>query len=495
MGLLSFQAPSRRALAWIAGIVAAALAVRAGLGPFRIPGVDVVVNSPFRLETIFWLAVLALLLMLRPIQGAAGEANNIFPRGYLAAMLCMVALAFSRNLPDPFLSDDYSLLTTVGPFTWKALAHYVLSAGGDGSWRPLGYAYYAIFRNLAGVSSMKWHAVGLALHLANCALVFRVAWKLWRNTAAAVLAAAAFGLNGTRPEAALWTAGNYDLLAALCILAAMNVALSDRINPIAALLMTALLTATGLMFKESAYAAPFLLAAVSMKRQSGRRLVVASVLVCAFFFGWRWHVFGGLGGYNDPATGKSLLLSLHAATTAKALLGRIWTIFLVPLNWDAPARWWLPASVLASTLSLIVLLTSRRADPAPSRARQLALMGALIGAALPAIHLALVSQSMLGSRILYLPGVAFALLLGTTAVGAGKRGALAAAVMVLGTAGILENNLCAWHDASFRARELCARGAAGAPVAPVETYEGVYFFRNGFAECVAQARTGDRPAN
>jgi len=473
------------------GMAAVVLAFRTALGPFRIPAAGIVVNSPFRLETIFWLSILLLLLIPWTRDGAYQAEPRVFSRRHLTAVLVVVALAFCRNLPDTFLSDDYRLLATVGPFTLKGFAGHLLSGGGDGSWRPLGYAYYAIVRNLAGVSPLKWHTLGLAIHLANCALIFRIAWKLWRNATAATLAGAAFGLNGTRPEAALWTAGNYDLLAALCVLGAMNVVLSERVHQVAALWLVALLTAAGILFKESAYAAPFLLAAVSMKRES-RRAVAASVVVCAALFAWRWHIFGGPGGYNDPASGKSLLFSLHAATTAKALLGRIWSILLLPMNWDAPAHWWAPASVLAATLGLVALLILRRANTPPRR--QLVLIAAVIGAALPAIHLALVGQSLLGSRILYLPGAGFALLLGSITAGNGRRSAIAAVVMLAGTLGILENNLNAWRDASVKARESCMRAAAGATIAPAETFEGVYFFRNGFAECVAQ-QAGTRATN
>jgi hypothetical protein len=151
------------------------------------------------------------------------------------------------------------------------------------------------------------------------------------------------------------------------------------------------------------------------------------------------------------------------------------------VNWDAPVLWWLPLSIQAAGAGLIVLL---RNGPKT----QIGLLVAVAAGVVPAIHLALIGQSALGSRILYLPGIAFALLLGSALVGAGQRSAAAAAVMIIGTAGILENNLSAWHDASLTAKALCQAGAAGETARPAETFEGVYLLRNGFAECVAAVR-------
>ncbi len=467
------------AAAIVAVAAAAVLAVRAALGPFRIPHVDVVVNSPFRLETIFWFCVLGLILMRGNSAAVAKEDSN-FPRAYLAAVLALVALAYARNLADPFLSDDYILLSA-GPFRWTDLTAHLRSPGGDGSWRPLGYAYFAMMRAVDGFSPLKWHLQALVVHLANSALVFRIAWKLWQNTAAAFVAGAAFGLSGARPEAAYWISGGYEILAAFCVLAALSIALSDRIGANAKLLLVASLTALAIGCKETAYASPVLLAVLVWNRAQGRQLVAASIVVCAALFIWRWHVFGGPGGYADPATGHSMILSLPLATTAKALLARIWSVLLLPVNWDAPALWWLPVSLVACAAGLIVLLTC-------GSKTQIGLLAAVAAGVVPAIHLALIGQSALGSRILYLPGVAFALWLGSALAGAGQRGAMAAAVMLLGTAGILENNLGAWHDAAVTARALCQAGAAGVIVQPPGTFEGVYLLRNGFAECVAAAR-------
>ena len=153
------------------------------------------------------------------------------------------------NLSDPFLSDDYILATraTFEPTRLLALFH---NPGGDGSFRPLGYLYFGLLRRLFGPNPLAWHSVALAIHLANCALLYCIVKTLWGRGPLAGIAAVLFGLHGTRPEAVTWSAGNFDLLACGFTLAATLCAL--RRKPIA----TCVFVALAILSKESAYAAP-----------------------------------------------------------------------------------------------------------------------------------------------------------------------------------------------------------------------------------------------
>jgi len=459
---MSFTA--RRLLASVAAVAIAILALRSSLGPFHP------VNSPFATENIFWLAILGLLCLIP--QSSATPHSNKFPRIHLAIALSLIALAFARNLTDPFLSDDYILLN-VPSFNWNVFLASLHAPGGDGSFRPLGTLYYQFVKSFAGASPLIWHAVGLALHLLNAALVFLLAWKLWRNRTAAIVATLVFGLNGTRPEAALWTAGNCDLLASACVLGSIILALNKKIIPSLAL------AAVGILFKESAYALPLIAFFVLWPARQFRRYLLGAVAVCAALFAWRWHLFHGPGGYLDPTTKQPAILSLHLLTAAKGVLLRIWDILLVPLNWDAPASWWLPFALTASLLGILYLA-------ATGSKKQLYLIPATCCAVLPAIHLVLIGQSELGSRILYLAAAPFALLIGSLAIAAEKRTLIVCAIMLAGTTGVLENNLNAWHEAAMQAQKLC-REASPNQSAP-GTWEGVFLFQNGFEQCKAAAQ-------
>jgi hypothetical protein len=466
------------------------LALRSALGPFQLWSVHAKVNSPFAAENAFWLAILGLLLFGRRSGPTAftHESAAGFPRIHLAFVLCVIALAFARNLADPFLSDDYIILS--GPsFNWQSFVAALHRPGGDGSFRPLGTVYYQIVKTFAGMSPVKWHLVGLCLHLLNSAVVFGIAWRLWRDKTTAALASLVFGLHGTRPEAALWTAGNCDLLAGACVLGSIGVALSQRATgQRARLIVSLLLIVAGVLFKESAYATPLIALALILAQPNGRGpqqfrpFLIGSTAVCAALFAWRWHLFHGPGGYIDRATGQPAILSLHPLTGAKAVFLRIWAILLAPINWDAPLSWWLPLAVIASMLGLLLLTLANRS--AAARRTQLCLIAATCFAVLPAIHLALIGQSELGSRVLYLAGAPFALLIGSLVPGAGKRRIAISVVMLAGMTGILQHNLSAWHKTAALARTLCHDAAAQ----PSGTADGVFLFQNGFPECVAAER-------
>jgi len=459
---MSFAA--RRLLTSVAAVAIAILALRSSLGPFHL------VNSPFATENIFWLAILGLLCLLP--QSSVAPHSDEFPRVHLAIALSLITLAFARNLNDPFLSDDYIILSS-GGFSWNAFLAALHTPGGDGSFRPLGTLYYQFVKSFAGTSPLIWHSAGLALHLLNATLIFLLAWKLWRDRTAAIVASLVFGLHGTRPEAALWTAGNCDLLASACVLGSIILALNKKTAPSLALV------ATGILFKESAYALPLVAFCILWPARKFRTYLLSASAICVALFAWRWHLFHGPGGYIDPTTAQPAILSLHPLTAAKGLFLRIWDILLVPVNWDAPASWWMPFALTGSLLGILYLA-------ATGRKKRLYLIPATCCAVLPAIHLVLIGQSELGSRILYLAAAPFALLIGSLAIAAEKRTLIVCAIMLAGTTGILEHNLSAWHEAATQAQKLC-REASPRQSAP-GTWEGVFLFQNGFQQCVDTRR-------
>src|SRR5258708_20483858 len=119
--------------------------------------------------------------------------------------------AFCRTIHLYFLLDDFVLLkqgnSLNGPF-WPLFT----TGGGDGFFRPIGYISLAVTSAWAGASPVLWHATALALHIINTVLVYMLAAMLGRSRLAAIFAAMLFAINGTRPEAAVWIAGRFDLL-------------------------------------------------------------------------------------------------------------------------------------------------------------------------------------------------------------------------------------------------------------------------------------------
>lgn len=453
-----------RPLTILAFAAALLLALRACLGPFSLAGVRVA--SPLGIESVFACAFLALLFAGAQRKPGAPPLKDWTAPWALAAALTLVALAFAPDLNDPFLSDDF-ILAARATFEPARLAAMFHTPGGDGSFRPLGYVYFGLLRRLFGANPLAWHSVALAIHLANCALLFLIVRELWGRATLAAIAALLFGLHGTRPEAVAWSAGNFDLLACGFTFAATLCALRRYTVAAAACVALAILS------KESAYAAPAVMVgfafAAARVRQS-RAPILASAAICAVMFVWRWTLFHGPGGYIDPTTGQAQILSFHLGSALKAVLLRVWALMLFPVNWDAFTQSLpLALAILAGAAALLL-------GAPPQRRVSLALLATTVAALLPAYHLALIGQDLNGSRILYLPAAVFCVLCAHLVHT--KR--LAAAALILASGAILRVNLGAWHEDAVLADQICA-GVSSQP--PIHDRKGVVFFANGYAEC------------
>jgi len=502
---------------------ALAVSVRAWAGPFFVGPLRFA--SPMGMESLCAGAFLAIVLLQSQrsaafAKGAAADepAKPDEPAAWfhiapLLAALAVVAVVFIPSLRDPFLSDDYILVSraTLDPARILAVFH---TPGGDGSFRPLGYLYFALLRHFGGVDPLKWHACALTVHLINCALLYAIVLSSGadplvrtgppgpvlrqckpargpaadqgvRPTFLAFTAAVLFGLNGTRPEAVAWTAGNFDLLACAFTLAATLAVLRRRIALAAPLLFL------GILCKESAYAAPAVIfgfaAAGNRLRDSRVRLgLIASIAISALMFAYRWSLFHGPGGYIDAATGQPQVLSFHLGATLKALFLRVWANLLFPVNWDASAKSaTLAAALLFGSGALLYAAFGNRL----SLRIALSMLALTIGALLPAYHLALIGDNLNGSRILYMPAVGFCVLCAQLV----QTRRLAATALMVCTAAILLHNLDAWHRNAVLADRVCAGVTSQAPV---HDLNGVVFFANGYKECVEMnvERAHSRPA-
>jgi hypothetical protein len=489
-----------RSLTAVSLAAAMAVSVRAMAGIFFVGPLRFA--SPMGMESLFAGAFLAIVLLQsqRSATSAAPAAlaKNAarFRIAPLLAALAVVAAVFIHSLRDPFLSDDYILVSraTLDPARMLAVFH---TPGGDGSFRPLGYLYFALLRRFGGVDPLQWHACALAVHLINCALLYAIVWTLWpdargarlialangpggpaagqevRPTFLAFTAAVLFGLNGTRPEAVAWTAGNFDILACAFTLAATLAVLRRRMVLALPLLLL------GILCKESAYAAPAVIfgfaAAGNRLRDSRVRLgLIASIAICAAMFAYRWSLFHGPGGYIDAATGQPQVLSFHLGAALKALFLRVWANLLFPVNWDASAK--SPALAAALLIGSGAILYAAVANRL-SRRIALSMLALTIGALLPAYHLALIGDNLNGSRILYMPAVGLCVLCAHLV----RTKRLAAAALMVCTGAILLHNLDAWHRNAILADQVCTGATTQAPV---HDLNGVVFFANGYKECM-----------
>ena len=448
------------------------LAARALWGP--LPGV----RSPMNAEGVFAFALIAAIFAAagRDQQKAAPISFARLDAVVLAGLAALTAAAFWRAFSFYFLSDEFVLLKHARLYEF-ALRPMFTSPGGDGFFRPVGYWSLAMTERLAGADPALWRAFGLALHLANAVLVYLLGLRTLDSRRAAAFAAALFAVHGAQPEAAVWTAGRFDLLAALFTLLGLLLFLRGGASRWAALGCFVLAA----LSKESAYVFPLLLLALPRTRW---RATLPFFIAAAALFAYRWSLFGGIGGYRED--------QLALGPALKALGLRLGAVLCFPVNWTVePGP--LGALVLAAGAAALALLAATRTP----RARLIFPLALLLAPALPAVSQLLIGPDLQKARLVYLPSAGFCLLIAAAVAGLhGRLGWIVPAAILAASLFHLERNLDAWQYAASRTRPACAAAAnclgpagsslsvAGAP----GSLRGVYFFQNGLEECIELER-------
>lgn len=441
----------------------------------------------------------AICLLLSLILLSRGTRESLTPQrpgpralGALALALLVTLACYWRSLWFPFTSDDYVIVARA--LGGKMLGPVLTEGDAGVAFRPLTRFLFAVQGWWGSADPAWWHAVGLIFHLANCALVFLVA-RRFVAPAAAVFAAAVFGLHATHPEAVSWMNSRSDALAAFFLLSALLVLLAHWRRPhwgrqLAALVLLSL----AVLNKESAYAfAPLawlLMAAQERPGWKGIRALLPFVALEAALFAYRWRVLGGIGGYASAATGRSMFLSFDPLHVVKALCWRVWAILFFPIDWEVPPPVFLGVTLVLAGAALLLVSRART-----QRRTLLALAAFVVVSILPVLPLAMVGPGLAGARLYYLPSVGFALLLGVALDGVRPESlrAGAAAALLLFHFAALRHELEVWRSVTGLARQTCVEAAsyvAASPGSPIlvsglpDIIDGVFFVGNGFQECV-----------
>lgn len=423
----------------------------------------------------------------KPLPGARAEVSARRSHVILLLIALLTCIAFLPSLQDPLLSDDYILIhKSAAP---AALWDTFTRPASDGAMRPVGELVFGAWQLWAREVPWKWHLLGLALHLANVALLYRLCGQLAFPPFADLFACALFALHPSHPEAVAWTSSTFDLLATLFSISAL-IALTFRSSYV---FYTAapVLTALAILSKESAYAIPAIALLFFAQR---RKAAFVCVLVAAALLFHRWHVFQGPGGYLDPATGHAQILSVTTVSAAKTLLYRPWWTFLAPIDWAAPTS---PELVVLLCLMYASLGAIAWKSRLAGSGRYLFLLAAAVIALVPPIHIALIGSDLQNTRVFYLPSVFFCLWFSQL-----PRHWALTGVAVLFSFFALRHNLQVRSDVA-QAGGLACQAAATRVARQREditveelprSLDGIYFFANGFPECV-QALSGNPQAH
>lgn len=451
------------------------------------------------LETIFALATVLLLLWNCRRQGGYEEvrATRFHLEGrdglWMASVALLAAVVFWRAAHIYFLSDDFILVTDAQAFHGSFTPMFT-HGGGDGFFRPLGYISLYLTWPWAGLDPLRWHWVGLTLHIVNAVLVYLLASWMRLSRMGAWFASALFALHGSHPEAALWIAGRFDVLATFFVLVALVafIRLWEQPSWLAGLVASVAMS-LGILSKESAYALPLMML-IFVASQAGSwsrrvRFLAPFFLLAASLFAYRWILQRGIGGYLT-AEGKPQMLSLSLLPIAKALVLRLWAILFFPIDWATGASLWLLIATAVYAAIWLALAWHYRG----TRAVVLVPLGFVLAAAIPPMQQLLIGPDLEKARLLYLPSVGFCLLAAAVVDAATPKLRLAAGIAILAfNLGALPHNLAIWEDAARRAKAVAETVASCSNPESVtglpRTFNGVYFFANGLAESVRLQRS------
>jgi hypothetical protein len=482
-----------RALAVVVAVLGIAVVARMALGT------EVGFRSPMNVESGFGLVVVIGLAIGARDGGEAGRGGLSRRDALLLATIpALVAVFFWRSAGFGFLSDDFVLLKLAGSFA----GHYrdvFTQGGGDGFFRPLTYVSLAWTAPWAGTNPVAWHWAGLALHMASSAMVLVLARWLGFSRGAAWFAAALFAVHGSRPEAVVWMAGRFDLVAGL--LALVSLAGFVRAWEVGGWKWwtIAMGAAAGAMLsKESAYALPLMVGVFVVAREASWsrriRFVAPVTMLAVVMFAYRWTRVGGIGGYLT-AEGRPQAMAVSLVLIGKALGLRLWAVLFFPVDWDWPVGAWVAVAAVVYVAAWVVVLWSARPGPRLDRGLVWMGLGFTLAAALPPVQQLLIGADLEKTRLLYLPSAGFCLLVAAAVEGAGAKVRVAAmGAMLVFHAVALEHNLGAWEYAAGKAERVCeaVSRCSNLPSGVPRTLRGVYFFANGLPEC-AGMRRGEGP--
>jgi protein O-mannosyl-transferase len=350
------------------------------------------------------------------------------------AVAAATVLAYARTLSYEFVWDDVLLVARSQRLReWSSLpavlGSHFWSEVHEGShyYRPLVSLSFFLDLHAWGLNPVGFHLTNLLAHLATSLAVLALARRLGADALAAGIAGLAFALHPIHTESVTFISGRTDVLSTLFFLLALLGYARWRERggslPLGASLGAFFLA---LAAKEVAVTLPCILVAYDalvLRRGNGeRRWAPIHVLgryapyaaVIALYLGIRMLSLGALVE-SDPGVWGSLLTRL--LTTTKIVATYAWLALIpipanahyviVPVTAPPPATWWAAALFLAGLLGATAWAVWR----AP-RLGFCALWFWITLIPSVGVNLLPLPTAVMAERFLYLPSVAFCLLVG-----------------------------------------------------------------------------------
>jgi len=423
-----------------------------------------------------------------------GSESMLLP--YLAILLG--TLVWTTMLSAYFISDDFGLLymarTPMLSLMWSVFRY------GDGAvfYRPLTLMSFSWDHAIWGEWPVGYHVTNLLLHAASVAGLFVLLRQLGARWRVSAMAAGLFAAMPIQVESVAWMSGRFDVLSTTIILWTTVCYLWARAkNSVAGYFAALVLFVLSMCSKETGFVLPLLLIAIELAVFRARPpwKIVGFLAIGGVAFVYRLFALGGLGGYKSGGVSSALDLG---PKTLEGLLIRAPAQMLFGLNWTEPVGILAitVASVIAAILMLLVL--GARLGTEQHSIVQLALIWTFI-TMIPAHFLLMIGPGLSNSRVLCLPTVGIAMMLGQllgSLSGRRFQTAVFAVFAVVLNLGVL-HNLAAWRSTAALAEDTLQHVMRLEPSPPShsqlvfsnlpDTVRGVFFFRVGLSESLKMA--------
>jgi Tfp pilus assembly protein PilF len=353
------------------------------------------------------------------MAGAAHQVRLGLRHPVLAVVLCalVAALIYIPTLRYQLVWDDLDIIVQNQSSPSQAFVHSFWYGGGAGVlgkdpyYRPLVNFSLGVDELVAGHRAWYFHLVNVLLHAAVVALACVVVWKLFGSFWLTLVAGMLCAVHPFAADSVAYVSGRTDLLAGAGLLIAfLGVLRLQRRHDWLAVVMIWAGFAVGVLSKETgvmfAAVAGVWVAAPGLRRVRRREwIAIAGVLVLlGAYLVARYAVLGSAVGMSVGGNvGAWLMLSLNN-------FGRLLVVSVLPwaqgvFVWTASGPGQLSWFAVASVVYLVLPLVLRR-----MRESRGAALAWLWGAAMLLPFAGLAGFGPVG-RLLYVPGIGFALLL------------------------------------------------------------------------------------
>ncbi len=407
----------------------------------------------------------------------------------LAAALWLSVLG--RAIALPFLNDDYVFLDRYRTAGQAFSSPYFF--------RPVFAWTFWVAHRVGGGSVIPFHILGLFLHAASSACVYRLARRSLDSGTAAAIAAAIFLMNPLQLEVSLWPSGLQDGLWTFFVLAATVVYTWGAEITVARLAATALLAALALLSKETAvsFVLILLLADLSVSSSWTRMRYVAYGIFLLELVAYLWT-----RSHFAIAVDQQLAAVAPTRYFLKQFVTTPYRVFMFP--WNAAATN-VPGPI-ACVIATALLTAAFRACQPPVRPLLLG-PGLILASTLPLAGYFYVGADLTAARYVYFAAAGWSLLV-AECVTRLWRARLAqwscAAVIVVALFLALRVNVRPWRSAGEFVHDLDAGLDAGRTTSEIvrewharngmsgalnsddipKSYRGVHIFTNGYSEYV-----------